>query len=83
MEASARALGEPPGNQRTIDSGRPTVVTDWATAPSTQLNQPQKGTLVRSLPHDRPVLQRNGQGREGDHSRVVHPGYARNHVMIA
>ena len=46
MEASARTLGEPPRNQRTIDSGRPT------TAPSTRLNQPQKGTMVRSLPHD-------------------------------
>ena len=45
VEASARTLGKP-RNRRTIDSGRPTAVTDWATAPSTQLNQPQEGTMV-------------------------------------
>ena len=32
METSARALGESPGNQRTPDSGRPTTITDQATA---------------------------------------------------
>ena len=46
VEASARTLGKPPRNQRTIDSGRPTAVTDWATALPTWLNQPQKGTMV-------------------------------------
>ena len=39
-------LQESPGNQRTVDSGRPTAVTDWATALSPRSNQPEKGTMV-------------------------------------
>ena len=33
METSARALGESPGNWRTIDSRRPTAVTDQGPRP--------------------------------------------------
>ena len=56
METSAGTLGESPGNWRRIDSGRPTAVTDQAIALSSWSNQPEKGTMVRSMPYDRPIL---------------------------
>ena len=56
METSARTPGESPGNQRAVDSGRSTAVTDQAIAPFTQLNQPEKGTMVQSMPHDGSIL---------------------------
>ena len=83
VETSAGALGKSPSNQRTIDSGRPTAVTDQATALSTWLNQPEKGAMVQSLSHDWSILQGDGWSREGDHSWVAHVGYAHNHATIA
>ena len=38
-----------PGIREPLTAG---TVTDWATAPSTQSNQPEKGAMVRSLSHD-------------------------------
>ena len=56
VESSAGALGESPGNQRTIDSGRPTAVTDQATAPSTWSNQPVRYRSPMDLQQVHPAL---------------------------
>ena len=78
METSARALGEPPGNQRTIDSGRPTAVTDRETAPSPQSNQPEKGAMV---PMTDPFFKETVEVMK-EITPAWHTEYARNHVMI-
>ena len=40
------------GIRELLTAGGPTTVTDRATALSTWSNQPEKGTMVKSLPHD-------------------------------